>query len=90
MTILSISERGWEVPKMKVMAVTEFKAHALQVLGEVAERRERVLIMKRGRPLAEVGPFTEAMPAAGRLAETLVFETDIVSPLGEGMWDACT
>ncbi|MFA4943434.1 MAG: type II toxin-antitoxin system Phd/YefM family antitoxin [Lentisphaeria bacterium] len=73
---------------MKTMAITDFKAHALQVLAEVAEHKEAVLVTKHGRPLAEVVPYTESRPAAGRLAEALVFEKDIVSPLGAGMWDA--
>jgi hypothetical protein len=28
-------------------------------------------------------------PKPGKLANYLVFEKDIVSPLGEEMWDAC-
>jgi len=28
-------------------------------------------------------------PASGKLSEALVFEKDIVSPLGEDVWDAC-
>ena len=44
---------------------------------------------KRGKPLAEVVPYTEAKPTAGHLAETLVLEKDIASPLGEEVWDAC-
>ncbi|MBT3378768.1 MAG: type II toxin-antitoxin system Phd/YefM family antitoxin [Lentisphaerae bacterium] len=74
---------------MKTMAITDFKAHALQVLAEVAARKERVLVTKHGKPLAEVVPYTETKPTPGRLAEALVFQEDIVSPLGEEMWDAC-
>ena len=74
---------------MKTMTITDFKAHALRVLGEVAAHKEKVLVTKRGRPLAEVVPYAETKPAAGRLAEALVFEKDIVSPLGEEMWTAC-
>jgi prevent-host-death family protein len=74
---------------MKTLAVTDFKAHALRVLGEVAETREHVVITKRGKPLAEVIPFSPDKPRPGKLAEALVFEKDIVSPLGEEMWDAC-
>ncbi len=73
---------------MKTMAITEFKAHALQVLGQVAECKETVVITKRGKPIAEVIPYAEKQPAAGKLAETLVFENDILSPLGEDMWRA--
>lgn len=73
---------------MRTMAITDFKAHALQVLGEVAERKEPVLVTKRGRPIAEIVPYTESRPVAGCLCETLVFEEDIVSPLGADIWDA--
>jgi len=74
---------------MKSMQVTEFKAHALQVLGQVAKTREPVLITKRGIPLVEVIPYSDKKPSAGRLSDALVFEKDIVSPLGEDLWDAC-
>jgi len=74
---------------MKTMAISDFKAHALQVVNDVAEHKESVLITKRGKPVAEVVPYTESQPTAGRLAETLVFENDIVSPLGEEMWSVC-
>lgn len=74
---------------MKTMAITDFKAHALRVLGEVAARKEKVLVTKRGKPLAEIIPYTGTKHTAGQLAETLVFEKDVVSPLGQQMWDAC-
>ena len=74
---------------MRTLAITEFKAHALQVLGQVAETRERVIVTKRGKPLAEVIPFSQEAPRPGKLADALVFEKDIISPLGEDMWDAC-
>ena len=74
---------------MKALAVTDFKAHALQVLSEVAETREHVVVTKRGKPLAEVIPFSPDKPRPGKLADALVFEEDIFSPLGEEMWDAC-
>ena len=74
---------------MKTMAITDFKTHALQILAEVAETREPVVVTKRGKPLAEIIPFAEKKPSPGRLAETLVFEDDIVSPLGKEIWNAC-
>ena len=74
---------------MQTLAITDFKAHALQILGRVAETREPVMITKRGKPLAEVIPFSPEIPRPGKLASALVFETDIVSPLDEGMWNAC-
>ena len=75
---------------MKTMGISEFKAHALRVIDEVSKTRQSVVITRRGRPLAEIVPFRvtkrEAIP--GRLASMLVFEEDIVSPLGEDMWEA--
>jgi prevent-host-death family protein len=73
------------------MAISEFKAHALQVIGHVARTKEPVVVTKRGKPLAEVVPFRMAdkAPAAGTLSETLVFEKDIVSPVSESDWGAC-
>lgn len=74
---------------MKTMPITEFKAHALQVLGEVAETREPVVVTKWGKPLAEIVPFAKKRTVPGRLADALVFEGDLVSPLGGGEWDTC-
>ena len=74
---------------MKVLTITDFKAHALHVLGQVAKTKEPVVITKRGKPLAEVVPYSGSEPAPGRLSEALVFEKDIVSPLGGEMWNAC-
>ena len=74
---------------MRTLAITDFKAHALQVLGQIAETRESVVVTKRGKPVAEVIPFSPDVPRLGKLADALVFENDILSPLGEDMWDAC-
>jgi prevent-host-death family protein len=76
---------------MKTMAISKFKAYALKILDQVAKSQESIIITKRGKPLAEVVPFrkSDKNPVPGKLADTLVFEKDIVSPLGEDMWDAC-
>jgi prevent-host-death family protein len=74
---------------MKTLAISDFKAHALQVLGQVAETKEPVLVTKRGKPLAEVIPFTSERPQSGKLASALIFEDDIVRPLGSEMWNVC-
>ena len=76
---------------MKTMAISQFKAYALKVLDQVSKTKESIVITKRGKPLAEVVPFrnTDKNSSPGKLAETLVFEKDIVSPLGEDMWDVC-
>ena len=73
---------------MKTLGITNFKAHALQIIGQVAETKEPVVVTKRGRPVAEVIPFSTSKPAPGKLSDALVFEKDIVSPLGADMWNA--
>ena len=75
---------------MKTMAISEFKARALRVVGQVARTKEPVVITKRGFPVAELVPFRgpDKRPVPGTLAHTLVFEGDIVSPLGEEIWNA--
>jgi prevent-host-death family protein len=77
---------------MKKMAISQFKAHALRVISQIAENHESMIITKRGKPLARILPYEEtpSSPKPGRLANTLVFENDIVSPLGEDMWEACS
>lgn len=76
---------------MQVMGISEFKAHALNVLDQVAKSKNPVIVTKRGKPLAQILPYQadQVDHRPGKLADTLVFEKDIVSPLGEEMWDAC-
>ena len=76
---------------MKMMAISKFKAHALKIVDNVAKSQEKVVITKRGKPLAEVIPYRSVVGNSkpGKLADALVFEKDIISPLGEEIWDAC-
>ena len=76
---------------MRTMAISEFKAHALKILNEVAESQETLIITKRGRPLVQVVPHrkSEMKPTPGKLADAFVFEKDIITPLGEALWEAC-
>ena len=76
---------------MKIMGISKFKSHALRILDQVAKTQEIVLITKRGKPLAQISPYrnSDINPKPGKLSDALVFEKDIISPLGEEMWDAC-
>ena len=75
---------------MKTMPISHFKTHALKILDQVAKTQENVVITKRGKPLAQITPYrsSDSDPKPGKLADTLVFEKDIVSPFGEDMWEA--
>ena len=76
---------------MGTVAISQFKAHAVKILDQVAKTQENIIITRRGKPLARIIPFRDinTKPTPGKLADTLVFEKDIVSPLGEEMWDVC-
>ena len=76
---------------MKTMGISEFKAKALKILDLIAKSHESLIITRRGRPLVQINSClseeTDTQP--GKLAHTLVFEKDIVTPLGEEDWEAC-
>ena len=75
---------------MKTMAISQFKALALKIIDEVAKTKQGVVITKRGKPLAQVIPFQSPTDKnePGTLSDTLLFEKDIVTPLGEDLWEA--
>ena len=76
---------------MKTMGISQFKTHALKILDQVAKTQEVIVITKRGKPLAQITPYrtSDVDFRPGRLSDVLVFENDVVSPLGEDIWDAC-
>lgn len=47
---------------MRTMPAGEFKAKCLAVLDEVKESGEAVVVTKRGKPVARVTAFDEAIP----------------------------
>ena len=76
---------------MKTMGISQFKTHALKILDQVAKTQEVIVITRRGKPLARITPYrtSDVDFRPGRLSDAFVFENDVVSPLGEDMWDAC-
>ena len=69
---------------VKRIAIGTFKASAHKVIDQVAKTKQGLVITRRGKPLAEVVPFRgeDDRPVPGKLSEALVFEKDIVTPLG--------
>jgi prevent-host-death family protein len=72
---------------MMALSVSEFKATCLAVLEDVKKHKKRVLITKRGKPIAEIVPY-EGNPARIPLKDTVQFVGDIVSPVAENDWEA--
>lgn len=67
--------------KLRAIPAGEFKAKVLAILDEVAATGETVVVTKRGKPVAKVGPATT--DEAGGLKGSIVWEGDIVSPVLE-------
>ena len=75
---------------MKTFTITTFKANALKVIDQIAKTRESIIITKRGKPIVEVSPYTqkEEQPVPGKLKHFYIDEKDIISPIGEDIWNA--
>ncbi|NTV54792.1 MAG: type II toxin-antitoxin system Phd/YefM family antitoxin [Syntrophaceae bacterium] len=71
---------------MPSLSVSEFKATCLAVLEDVKKHKKRVLITKRGKPIAEIVPY-ESTKKQIPLKETVRFVGDIVSPVAENDWE---
>ena len=72
---------------METLSVSRFKATCLAVLEEVRRQRKKVLITKRGIPIAEVVPVGRREKKIP-LKDTVVFVGDILSPVAEDDWEA--
>jgi prevent-host-death family protein len=72
---------------MDSLTVSKFKATCLAVVEEVAKAKKRVIITKRGKPIAELIPY-EVETAPVPLKDTVAFLGDIVSPVAEEDWEA--
>jgi prevent-host-death family protein len=76
---------------MRTLNASQFKAHCLAVLDEVAATGETVTITKRGKPVARLVPPTverETYPQE-RLRGTVRIHGDVVAPVIPAEdWDA--
>jgi prevent-host-death family protein len=71
---------------MESLSVSEFKSKCLAVLQDVDKQKKRVVITKRGKPIAEVIPY-ESEEKEIPLEDTVVFMGDIISPVAEQDWE---
>jgi prevent-host-death family protein len=72
---------------MESLSVSEFKATCLAVLEDINRQKKRIVITKRGKPIAEVIPF-ETEQKDIPLRDTVTYMGDIVSPVAEDDWEA--
>ncbi len=76
---------------METINASDFKAQCLAILDRVQTTGERVLILKRGRPVAELLPArqTQAEYPQLELKGTVTVLGDIVEPVvPEEHWDS--
>ncbi|MFH1489949.1 MAG: type II toxin-antitoxin system prevent-host-death family antitoxin [Pseudomonadota bacterium] len=72
---------------MESLSVSKFKSKCLSVLQDVDKQKKRVVITKRGKPIAEVIPY-ESEEKETPLKDTVIFMGDIISPVAEDDWEA--
>ena len=67
---------------MKRVNATEFKAHCLSILDDVAEDGDTVVVTKRGKPVARIVTASggEERPPQHTLEGTVEIAGDIVAP----------
>ena len=71
---------------METLSVSKFKATCLSVLEDVKKQKKRVLITKRGEPIAEIVPVSDKGKDIP-LKDTVTFLGDIVSPVADDEWE---
>ena len=76
---------------MEHINASDFKARCLSILDRVRATGERVVILKRGLPVAELGPATQSLARYPQLelAGTVTVVGDIVGPVvPENHWES--
>jgi prevent-host-death family protein len=68
-------------PPARTMTAATFKARCLKVLDDVAEHGQRVVITKRGKPVAELGPVGGLRRRS--FIGSVKVKGDLLAPLGD-------
>ena len=75
---------------MEIVTASDFKARCLAILDRVQKTGERIVISKRGLPVAELGPATKTNEKYPQfdLKNSLTVLGDIVGPaVPEHLWE---
>ena len=76
---------------MKTVNASDFKVRCLAILDRVQATGERVVVLKRGRPVAEIVPVSnaEAEYPQSKLRGTVTFVGDVIGPVfPEEVWES--
>ena len=73
---------------MKTIPAGKFRARCLALLDEVARTGEELIVTKRGKPVARVGPLEDGdSQGENPLKNSIVFESDLIAPI-DVEWEA--
>ncbi len=66
----------------------EFKTHCLALMDDVKNKRQTIIITKRGIPVAKLMPTDEVTPSLfGWMKGTVIEQGNIIEPI-ECIWEA--
>lgn len=68
------------------ISITEFKAKCLAILARVNESGTRIIVTKRGKPIAEITPPKRPSAHWGFGKGTIKTTGDIIAPLPREAW----
>lgn len=71
---------------METLSVSKFKATCLAVLEDVRKQKKKVVVTKRGKPIAEIMPVNHQKEDIS-LKDAVLFMGDIVSPVAADEWE---
>jgi len=72
---------------MEKIPISKFKAQCLGILDIVHKEKKRIIITRRGIPIAEVRSLEATDDKKIPLKDTVLFMGDIVSPVSEDEWE---
>jgi len=73
----------------QTIGVAEFKARCLEILEGVGTRGDEIIITKRGKPIAQIGPIRPEFPELkGMFAGKMKILGDIVNFNTSDLWEA--
>jgi len=75
--------------KLRQVSAADFKANCLRLMDEVAQRRQPIIVTKRGKPVAKLVPADdEPVDLFGYMAGTIKIVGDVTSPIEDLEWTA--
>ncbi len=86
--VAETTARPYNTLRETQVTASDFKTRCLELMDTVRDRRETIIITKRGAPVAKLVPVEEKRPnAVGSMKGTVLWYGDLISPI-DVEWDA--